>query len=113
MIDVRKGVLLGLLGVFSFSLTLPMTRIAVQGLSPDQIAIWRAIVAALVAGVVLLILRPERPRGRQFIPLIGCSLGTVFGFPFFISLAMQTVPASQGAIVVGCPSSGILGQMAA
>jgi len=101
MMDVQKGILLGLGGVLSFSLTLPMTRIALQGLSPDQIAIWRAIVAALVAGAVLLALRPERPRGRQFIPLIGCSLGTVFGFPFFISLAMQTVPASQGAIVVG------------
>lgn len=101
MMDAQKGVFLGLLGVLSFSLTLPMTRIALQGLSPDQIAIWRAIVAALVAGAVLLALRPERPRGRQFIPLIGCSMGTVFGFPFFISLAMQTVPASQGAIVVG------------
>jgi len=101
MMDVQKGVLLGLLGVLSFSLTLPMTHIALQGLSPDQIAIWRAIVAALVAGAILLVLRPERPRGRQFIPLIGCSLGTVFGFPFFISLAMQTVPASHGAIVVG------------
>ncbi len=101
MMDVQKGVFLGLLGVLSFSLTLPMTRIALQGLSPDQIAIWRAIVAALVAGAILLVLRPERPRGRQFLPLIGCSLGTVFGFPFFISLAMQTVPASQGAIVVG------------
>lgn len=101
MMYVRKSTLLGLLGVLSFSLTLPMTRIALQGLSPDQIAIWRSIVAGLVAGAVLLALRPQRPRGRQFIPLIGCSLGTVFGFPFFISLAMQTVPASQGAIVVG------------
>ncbi len=95
------GMTLGFIGVLAFSLTLPMTQIALRELSPEQIAIWRAIYAALAAGVVLLVFRPERPRGIQFLPLIGCSLGTAFGFPIFISLAMQTVSASQGAIVVG------------
>ena len=90
------GMTLGFIGVLAFSLTLPMTQIALRELSPEQIAIWRAIYAALAAGVVLLVFRPERPRGIQFLPLIGCSLGTAFGFPIFISLAMQTVSASQG-----------------
>lgn len=93
--------ILGFIGVLAFSLTLPTTQIALRELNPEQIAIWRAIYAALAACVVLLIFRPERPRGVQFFPLIGCSLGTVFGFPIFISLAMQSVSASQGAIVVG------------
>ena len=99
------GTLLGLVlvfaGVVAFSLTLPMTRLAVAELGAAQLALWRAVVAAAAAVVVLALLRPARPRGRQWALLAGCAVGTVFGFPMFTTLGMQTVSATHGAVVVG------------
>ena len=83
-----------------------MSRLALEGLSAAQIAVWRAIVAALVAGAVLIALRPARPRGRQWLLLAACAFGVVFGFPVFTTLAMQTVSASHGAVVVGLLALG-------
>jgi drug/metabolite transporter (DMT)-like permease len=95
------GLLLGLVGVIAFSLTLPMTRVAVQELDPGFVAFGRMALAGLIAAVMLLVMRAPWParelRGRLF----ACSFGVVFGFPFFTSLAMQTVPANHGAIIVG------------
>ena len=95
------GLFLTFLGVLAFSLTLPMTRIALTALQPTQVAVWRAIVAATLAGGILLALRPARPRGIQWVYVGVCGAGTVFGFPLFTALAMQTVTASHGAVVVG------------
>lgn len=95
-----SGLVLAVIGVTAFSLTLPMTRIAVTGIDPLSVAVWRAIIAGLAALSVLLLLRPRRPHGRQWFLLGACALGTVFGFPIFMSLAMQTVSASHGAVVV-------------
>ena len=90
----------------AFSLTLPMSRVALDGLGPLQIAVWRAVVAAAAAGLVLLVLRPPRPSGRQWALLALCAFGVVFGFPIFTTLAMQTVSASHGAVVVGLLALG-------
>jgi drug/metabolite transporter (DMT)-like permease len=97
----RLGMILGFLGVVSFSLTLPLTRIAVTELAPLQLSIWRGIAAALSAIIILAIVRPPIPRGREWGVLVLCALGTVSGFPVFISLAMQTISAAHGAVVVG------------
>lgn len=78
-----------------------MTRLAISAMEPAEVAIWRAIVAAALAIVVLLIFRPSRPIGRQWTYIVACAAGTVFGFPLFTTLGMQTVSASHGAVVVG------------
>ena len=98
---IGVGLALTLLGVATFSLTLPMTRVAVSALEPVTVALWRAIVAAAVAALVLLARRARRPAGREWGPIALCALGTVFGFPLFTTLAMQSVSASHGAVVVG------------
>lgn len=95
------GLVWGFLGVAAFSLTLPMTRIAVQSLDPLQVAIWRALVAALVAVVIVVLTRARRPQGIEFGYLALCASGTVFGFPVFTTLAMKTGSAAHGAVVVG------------
>lgn len=98
--QAMTGLALAFLAVTAFSLTLPATRIAVAELGALPVAIWRGIVAAIAAAIVLGVLRPQRPRGRQWLHLIACAFGTVFGFPVFTTLAMQTVSASHGAVVV-------------
>jgi len=96
-----RGVLFGLLGVLSFSFTLPLTRFAVADLDPLLIGGGRAVVAAVLAIIVLAIVRPPRPRGRQWLRLAVVALGVVAGFSMLTSLALQTVPAAHGAVVIG------------
>ncbi len=94
------GYLLGSLGVIGFSITLPATRIAVEVMPPVMIGLGRALIASAAAGLLLLLLRPKRPRGRQWLQLALVSAGVIFGFPVLSAWAMQHLPSSHGAIVL-------------
>jgi drug/metabolite transporter (DMT)-like permease len=99
--DRRLGYLLGLLGVASFSLTLPATRLAVAALDPVFVGLGRAVVAAALAAIVLAVARVSWP-GRALLPrLARVAAGVVVGFPLFSAWAMRSVPAAHGAIVIG------------
>jgi len=99
--DEARGMLLGLLGVAIFSLTLPMTRLAVVDLDPVWIGLARAVVAALPAAAWLAWRRAPWP-GRAMLPrLMLVSAGIVVGFPTLSSMAMREVDASHGAVVLG------------
>jgi len=95
------GMAYGLVGVGLFSLTLPVTRVAVAELNPFFISVGRAAGAGLLGAALLLLTRQPFPKGTQMVKLAGVSLGVVFGFPFFSSVAMETVPASHGGVVLG------------
>ena len=97
----RAGLALGLLGVLAFSLTLPMTRVAVAELDPWLVAFGRMAVAGLLAAGWLLWTGARAPARTYWKPLAWTAAGVVFGFPLCTSLAMQTLPAGQGAIVTG------------
>jgi drug/metabolite transporter (DMT)-like permease len=104
-----NGLFNGLLGVLIFSATLPMSRIAVQEMSPWFVTFGRAAIAGLLALAWLYlqsknasnkeqwIIPPAHLRGQFFIT----ALGVVLGFPLFSTFAMQNIPASHGAIVTG------------
>ncbi|WP_420410377.1 DMT family transporter [Hoeflea sp.] len=94
------GLAIGFVGVLIFGATLPATRIALDGFSPAFITFGRAVAAALVAGLVLVVLGkrfPRRDAGRLF----AAGVLLVYGFPGFSTVAMQTVPASHGGVVLG------------
>ncbi|NRR29778.1 DMT family transporter [Oxalobacteraceae bacterium] len=93
--------LLGLVGVAIFSLTLPFTRMAVSTLDPAFVALGRALVAALLAAVWLLWKRAPLPPTSALPALALVSLGCIIGFPWLTSIAMRTLPASHGAVLVG------------
>lgn len=99
--DETAGMLLGLVGVAMFSLTLPFTRMAVAGLDPAFVALGRAAVAALLAGAWLLFKRAPLPPRAALAPLAMVALGCVIGFPWLTSIALRTLPASHGAVLVG------------
>jgi len=99
--DENKGMLLGLAGVAIFSLTLPFTRMAVAELDAVFVAMARAVAAALLSAAWLLWKRAPLPRGRQIAPLLMVGAGCVIGFPLLTSLAMRSLPASHGAVLVG------------
>ncbi|MFS0716948.1 DMT family transporter [Arthrobacter sp. 1P04PC] len=90
----------GLLGVAAFSLTVPMTRLAVGGMSPLFIGAGRAVVAAVLAGVVLAATGQRFPSRRQWLRLAVVAGGIVIGFPLLTSFALHTAAASHGAVVI-------------
>jgi drug/metabolite transporter (DMT)-like permease len=97
----RAGLGWGFLGVFLFSFSVPFTRLAVDHLSPVFITSGRAVVAALLAIAFLAGRRQPIPTRGQLLRLFAIGGGVVVGFPLFTGLALQTVPASHAAVVVG------------
>lgn len=95
------GYALGLVGVVIFGATLPMTRIAVGTFSPWFVTSGRAAVAGVLAALLLAIVRRPLPARRLWPALALGALCTTIGFPGFTALAMQTVPASHGGVVLG------------
>ena len=87
--DDRKGLLLGLIAVALFSLTLPMTRLAVAELPAVFVALGRALVAACLAALWLWHCRAALPRRAQWLPLALVAAGCVVGFPWLTSVAMM------------------------
>ena len=95
------GLLLGFLGMCLFAGTLPATRLALLGFAPLFLTVARAALAGSV-GLIVLIARRRRVPSRSFwLEMFGAALCTVIGFPLFAALAMMTVPAAHGGVVLG------------
>jgi drug/metabolite transporter (DMT)-like permease len=92
----------GLLGVTAFSFTVPFTRVAAHdGLSPLFIGSGRAVVAAALAAITLVVTRQRVPSSGQWWRLAVVAGGVVVGFPLLTSFALTQAPATHGAVVIG------------
>ncbi len=96
-----SGLLLGFVGVCIFAGTLPFTHLAVEHLSPLFVTAGRAALAGLLALATVLLLRRPWPTRQQAGTMAVVALCLVGGFPGFTALAMQSVPASHGGVVLG------------
>jgi len=101
MTDDTRGLLLGLAGVAIFSLTLPFTRMAVADMDPLFLTLGRALGAALLAACWLRWTRARRPTRADLPGLAMVAGGCVIGFPLLTSIALRSLPASHGAVLVG------------
>ncbi|MBI2715919.1 MAG: DMT family transporter [Rhizobiales bacterium] len=97
----RLGLLLGFIGMCLFAGTLPATRLAVSGFDPWFLTVARAALAGSAGLIVLLVLRRRVPPRSLWLELFVAALCTVVGFPLFAALAMMTVPAAHGGVVLG------------
>ena len=95
------GIFWGGCGIVSFSLTLPMTQLALQDFSPLFITFGRAAGAGIAAILLLALVRAPLPAKSDLRSIILVAAGVVIGFPLFSSLAMMTIPASHGGVVAG------------
>lgn len=100
-LDETRGMLLGMAGVAIFSLTLPFTRMAVAELDPAFVALGRALGAAVLAAAWLAFKRVPLPPRAALWPLALVAAGCIVGFPLLTSIALRTLPASHGALLVG------------
>lgn len=95
------GYFWGFIGVLIFSITLPATRMTAGFLDPVFVGLGRGAVAGALAILLLLILRVPLPEPKLIPRLLIVALGVVIGFPLLSTYAMQIVPSSHGAVVVG------------
>ncbi|MDB5621249.1 DMT family transporter [Tardiphaga sp.] len=95
------GLLLGLIGVIIFGGTLPATRIAVAYIDPLAMTALRTAIAGLCALALLVILRRPLPPRRLWPQLVIAALCVAVAFPFLTALALKTVDASHGSVVLG------------
>ncbi len=104
------GFFYGFLGVLAFSLTLPATRIAVSGFDPVFVGLGRAVFAAALSLVLLVVTRQKVPPLRFLPNFCIVVFGVVIGFPLLTAIAMRDAPASYGAVITGLlPLSTALG----
>lgn len=96
----RQAFFLGLIGVVIFGLTTPATRTAVLELDPLFITLGRALLAAALAAITLMIARPTPPRRSDWPRLALFALCSIIGFPLLMTVAMQYTPASHAAVVL-------------
>jgi drug/metabolite transporter (DMT)-like permease len=94
-----QGIAFAFFAVVLFSLSLPMTRWALESYSPLFTATGRAVIAALPA-ILFLKIAGERllPPGhyREFFYTL---LGAVFGWPILIALALMRTETAPVAVV--------------
>lgn len=91
----------GLLGVLIFSGSLPATRVAVGGFTPLFLTSARAVIAALLGGALLLLLRQAWPDRRDLASLTITAGGVVVGFPLLTALALQHITSAHSIVFIG------------
>jgi drug/metabolite transporter (DMT)-like permease len=95
------GVALGLAGMALFAGTLPATRLAVASIDPLFLSAARAAVAGLAGVLVLAFTRRKLPPRALWGELALTGVCTIVGFPVLMALAMTSVPAAHGGVVLG------------
>lgn len=96
-----KGMLIGFVGILIFSLTLPVTKIAILSFDPYFIAFGRATLAGALALAYLVILKEPMLAKADIGKLVVIALGVVFGFPILTTVAMAYGSSSHGAVILG------------
>lgn len=91
----------GLVGVVIFSGSLPATRVAVQGFEPVFLTSARAVIAALVGALLLILLRQKRPERADLVPLALVAGGVVVGFPLLTAVALRSITSAHSIVFIG------------
>ena len=97
----KLGLALGLAGVCLFAGTLPATRLAVATINPLFLTAARAALAGCAGVILLLVLRRPLPPRAEWGTIVLGGFCTIVGFPVFTALAMVSVPAAHGGVVLG------------
>lgn len=95
------GVALGFAGVLLFAGTLPATKLAVAYLDPLFLTAARWSIAGFAGLVMLVVLRRPPPPRALWGELAVTALCTIVAFPILMAMAMASVPAAHGGVVLG------------
>jgi drug/metabolite transporter (DMT)-like permease len=95
------GLIVGLIGVVCIAGTLPAMRLAVPYLDPWFLTAARAALAGVVAAAIPAAQGRRLPPRQQWSEFAIACACLVYGFPLFSAIAMETVPAANGGVVLG------------
>jgi drug/metabolite transporter (DMT)-like permease len=95
------GWISGFTGMVIFSGSLPATRVAVTDFDPVFLTGMRATIAGVLALALIGLLRVDRPRAGDLLPLALVSAGVVIGFPLLTALALQHINAAHSVVFIG------------
>ena len=84
-----------------FAGTLPATRLAVTGFDPFFLTIARAAIAGIAALIAIVVTKRSLPPRSLWLEMFVAAVFTVICFPLFAALAMTTLPAAHGGVVLG------------
>ena len=101
MSRTNLGLLLGFIGMVAFAATLPARRLGVTVFDPLFLSAGGATLAGTAALLVLLILRRQPPAKSFWPSLISAGFCSVVAYPVLTALAMTSVPAAHGGVVLG------------
>lgn len=91
----------GSVGVLAFSLTFPLSRMALPAFGPVTVGLGRATLAAALGALCLFVARSRRPTRGQFGRLALVAVGVVVGFPICSSIALRDTTSAHGAVLIG------------
>jgi drug/metabolite transporter (DMT)-like permease len=84
-----------------FAGTLPATRVAVNGFDPFFLTVARAAIAGIAGITVIVLTKRKLPPRSLWVEFFVAAFFTVVCFPLSVGLAMMTVPAAHGGVVLG------------
>lgn len=96
---IREGLIWAFLGVFLFSFSVPLTKVAIGGFDPFVTATGRAVIAGALAITIVMWRRVPIPPRHLWRPLIITMIGAVFGWPILLALALQTTTSAHAAVI--------------
>lgn len=96
----REGLMLGFFAVALFSLTMPMTKMALESFHPYVTGLARTSIAGVLGAIYLITTKKwhlYRPHWKDFSLVMA---GVAFGFPICTSMALSTTTAAHAGIVL-------------
>ncbi|MBT2655848.1 DMT family transporter [Bacillus sp. ISL-18] len=96
--NIKRGMLIGFIGIVCFSLTLPATRIAVPYFGETIVGLGRTVIAAIIVCFIFIIKKESLPNKKQLKSLGIVAAGAVLAFPLLTTFAMKSLPVSHGAV---------------
>ena len=97
----NEAVVMGGLGVLCFSFTFPATHVAVGAFGGVVVGLGRAVVAAVLAAIILLVRREPLPPRHTWPGLVFVALGVVIGFPLLSAVALEGATVAHSAVING------------
>ena len=95
----KNGLSFAFLGVFLFSASLPLTKLALRSFDPLFTAFARPLIALVVALPLMVRAKALSLPRSLWRPMIFTTLGTVFGWPILIALALQRSTSAHVAVI--------------
>lgn len=95
----RSGLAFAFLGIFAFSLSLPLTKLALKSFDPFFTAFARPVIASFLAIPLMVFAKvPKLPRDL-WRPTAFTAAGAVFGWPILIAIALQRTTSAHVSVI--------------